>query len=174
LANEGLVELNPRKGAFVCAPSREQMRQAYEARFALEGFIAGRAAEIVTEEDIAELEKINDRLLATAKACQQRPSKIADKKLLDRFMRADLDFHEKLLAIVGNQKINEMVQKCKLLTSVFGQISMEHDLGVIARTYRQHSSILRAIRLRDPQLAIKAMNDHIEKSSKVVLDHFKG
>ena len=174
LANEGLVELNPRKGAFVCTPSREQMRQAYEARFALEGFVAGRAAELITDTQITELEKINERLLATAKACQQRPTKTADKKLLERFMRADLDFHEKILEIVGNQKINEMVQKCKLLTSVFGQISMEHDLGLIAQTYRQHSLILRAIRRRDPQLAVRAMNDHIEKSAKVVLAHFKG
>ena len=173
LANEGLVELNPRKGAFVCTPSREQMRQAYEARLALEGFVAGRAAEVATDRNVDDLEKINDRLLATAKACQQRPSKTADKKLIERFMRADLEFHEKILSIVGNQKINEMVQKCKLLTSVFGQISMEHDLGLIARTYRQHSLILRAIRRRDPQLAIKAMNEHIEKSAKVVIENFK-
>ena len=169
LANEGLVELNPRKGAFVRKPSREEMQQGYEARLALEGFVAGLAAARASDADIAELAKINERLHATAEACRHLPSKIADKRLLERFMQADLDFHEKILGIVGNQKIIEMVQKCKVIAWVFGQISMDHDLHLMAHTYRQHSLVLRAIRRRDAGAATRWMNYHIERSMQAVL-----
>jgi DNA-binding GntR family transcriptional regulator len=172
LANEGLVELNPRKGAFVRRPSRIEMQQAYEARLALEGFVAGRAAERATDNDVADLKRINDRLRVHVDACRHRPTKIADKRLLERFLRTDLEFHEKILGIVGNQKIIEMVQECKVLAWVFVHISMEHDLHLMANTYRQHSAVLRAIRQRDAAGATTAMNYHIEKSAQAVLDRY--
>lgn len=172
LANEGLVELTPRKGAFVRQPSRKEMEQAYEARLALEGFVAGRAAERSSEDDIADLQRINERLRACVDACRHRPSKIADKRLLDKFLRADLDFHEKILGVVGNHKIIEMVQECKVLAWVFVHISMDHNLHLMANTYRQHSSVLRAIRRREANEAVRAMNYHIERSCKAVLDQY--
>lgn len=173
LANEGLVELTPRKGAFVRSPSREEMRQGYEARLALEAFVAGLAAERATDADIAELQKINDRLRSTVEACRQRPSKVADKRLLDRFLKADLDFHEKILGIVGNQKIIEMVHTCKVIAWVFAHVSMEHDLRLMADTYRQHSSVLRAIRKHDSTAASRWMNYHIERSMQAVLSRYE-
>jgi DNA-binding GntR family transcriptional regulator len=173
LASEGLVTYTPRKGAFVRAPGRREMEQAYEARLALEGFVAGRAAERATEEDIAELEEINQRFRATVVACRQRASKVADKRLLDKFLRVDLEFHEKILRIVGNEKINEMVHKCKVLAWVFVHISLDHDLRLMANTYRQHSLVLRSIRRHDPDAAERWMNYHIERSAKAVLERYE-
>lgn len=172
LASEGLVEYTPRKGAFVRSPTRLEMEQAYEARLALEGFVAARAAERANEADIEELVEINGRLRATVVACRQRPSKIADKRLLDRFLKADLEFHEKVLSIVGNDKINEMVQKCKVLALVFVHLATEHNLHLMAHTYRQHSQVLRAIRRRNPAAAAHWMNNHIERSARAVLDKY--
>ena len=142
LANEGFVSYLPRKGAFVCSPDRREMEEADEARLALEGFAAGKAAEIATDDDIAELIEINDRFHAIVKTCQQRGLKFADKRSLDKFLRVDLEFHERILRIVDNSKINEMVHKCKVLAWVFVHISMDHDLRLMANTYRQHSLVL--------------------------------
>ena len=173
LASEGLVAYTPRKGAFVRAPGHNEMQQAYEARLALEGFVAARAAERATKEDVAELEEINRRFRATVIACRQRPSKVADKRLLEKFLRVDLEFHERILQIVGNEKINEMVHKCKVLAWVFVHVSVDHDLRLMANTYRQHSLVLRAIRRRDADAAARWMNYHIERSAKAVLDRYK-
>ncbi len=173
LANEGLVSYLPRKGAFVSSPDRREMEQAYEARLALEGFAAGRAAERATDGDIAELIGINDRFHAIVKTCQQRALKFADKRMLDKFLRVDLEFHERILRIVGNSKINEMVHKCKVLAWVFVHISMDHDLRLMANTYRQHSLVLRAIRRRDAVAASHWMSHHIEQSAKAVLERYE-
>ncbi len=173
LASEGLVAYTPRKGAFVRSPARHEMQQAYEARLALEGFVAARAAERATEKDIDQLEEINQRFRATVVACRQRPSRVADKRLLDKFLRIDLEFHENILQIVGNEKINEMVHKCKVVAWVFVHISMEHDLRLMANTYRQHSLVLRAIRRRDPEAAARWMNYHIEQSASAVLARYE-
>lgn len=172
LASEGLVEYRPRRGSFVRVPDRREMGQLYEARLALEGFAAGKAAERVTEAELARLQCLNKGLLATVRECRRRPSKVADKKLVDRFLKLDLDFHEHILHIAGNDKIMAMVRDCKILTRVFAHVPIEHDLRLMANTYRQHSSILRSIRRRDPAGAKDTMTYHILATAKAVLSGY--
>jgi DNA-binding GntR family transcriptional regulator len=172
LASEGFLEYRPRKGAFVRSPDRREIERLYEARLALEGFVAAKAAERATDDDLAQLREITRRLRATVEACRRRPTRTADRRLLDRFLQADLEFHEKILSIVDNEEITAMVQKCQILARLFARVTMEHDLHLMAHTYRQHSLVLRAIRRRDSAAAARWMNYHIDKSAEAVLEQY--
>ena len=172
LASEGIVEYQPRRGAFIRVPTRQEIEDLFEARLALEGFAAARAAEVVRDEDLAELEDFNKKLLATVQACRQRPSKIADRPLVDRFLKADFRFHQKIVDILGNNTIMAMINECRILSRLFAHMTMDHDLHLMAHTYRQHTALLRAIRRRDSQGAAHWMNYHIKSTAKTVLKAF--
>lgn len=169
LATRGLVEYRPRRGAFVRAPGREELEQLYEARVALEGFAAAKAARRLDANGLARLEAINRDLLETVKECRNQPGRVADRKLTDRFLHVDLDFHLAVLDVAGNPKIMDMVRECKLLMRVFAHVPVEHDLRVMSSTYRQHSSIIRSIRAGDPEVAKDRMTRHIEAACETVL-----
>jgi DNA-binding GntR family transcriptional regulator len=174
LASEGLVEYRPRCGAFVKMPDRREMEELYEVRIALESFAAVKAAERATDAQIAELEQLNRDLLATVRECQERPGKIADPELTDRFLASDMHFHLHILRMAGNRKIMAMVEDCKILIRVFAHVPIEHDLRLVARSYREHSSVLRAVRRRDPEAARGCMTDHIATAARLVLRGYNG
>lgn len=169
LTSEGFVEYRPRRGSFVKVPDRRETAQLYEARLALEGFAAGKAAERATEDDLVRLEQLNVDLLAVVRQCRQSPSQVADEELVQRFLELDLNLHMEILRVAGNDKITAMVRECKILTAVFGHVPVEHDLRLMAKTYRQHSLVLRSIRCHDAARARQAMIDHIAAAGEVVL-----
>jgi len=169
LASKGLIEYRPRRGSFMKLPDRKEMEQLYETRVALEGFAAAKAAERVDEASLAQLEGLNRDLLDAVKQCRCHPDKMADQELTDRFLAVDLDFHLRILAVAGNPKILEMVHDCKILIRVFGHVPIEHDLRLMANTYRQHSRVLRSIRRRDAEGARNSMLRHIVAACDAVL-----
>ena len=58
LADDGLVKVEPRRGAYVANISIKDMLDVFEVREDMEGFAAKLAAERITEEEKAELQKI--------------------------------------------------------------------------------------------------------------------
>ena len=172
LASERIVEYRPRRGAFVRVPDLAEIEQLFEARLVLEGYTSGKAAKLAGEESIAELEDINQNLLAVVKKCRQRPSKIANRQLTQRFLGVDVEFHETILRIAGNNIIADTIRDCRILVRLFAHMTMDHDLHLMAHTYRQHATVLRAIRRHRPQAATHWMKYHIQATAKIVLEAF--
>ena len=170
LTSEGFVEHRPRRGSFVKSPNRQEIKDFWELRTALESFAAAAVAERRTEADLAELQRLNRALLATVRECRTRPSKIADEELTDQFLSLDLDFHICILNATGNERMVAIVRECHVLSSVFGHVPvLQHDLGLMAVGYRHHSSILRAILRHDPEGARDGMTRHIRFAEELVL-----
>jgi DNA-binding GntR family transcriptional regulator len=174
LASEGLVEYRPRCGAFIKAAQRREMEELYEVRMALEGFAAAKAAQLATEEQVADLERLQQELMTTVRECQQRPDQIADQALTDRFLAADLQFHLQILRIAGNSKVMRIVEDCKILIRVFSHVPVQHDLSLLSASTRQHAAIVEAIRRRDIEAARHNMTEHIAMASMLVLSGYNG
>jgi DNA-binding GntR family transcriptional regulator len=174
LASEGFVEYHPRRGAFVKLPDRREMEELYEVRIALEGFAAARAAQLATAEQIAELERLHQRLFDTVQECQQRPRQIADQDLTDRFLAADMQFHLQILHAADNRKLLSMVEDCKIFVHVFAHVPIQHDLRLMASSYQQHALFFEAIRRHDTEMARQCMTDHLSVTSRLVLDGYNG
>jgi len=174
LASEGLVEQRPRCGTFVKVPARREMEELYEVRMALESFAAAKAAILATENQIAELAKLHDDVLATMDECRRRPREIADRELTDRFLASDMRFHMHILSAAGNKRLFGMVEDCGILIRVFAHVPIEHDLRLMTDSAQQHASILEAIRRRDSLAARDLVVSHIAMASKLVLDKYDG
>jgi DNA-binding GntR family transcriptional regulator len=174
LTSEGLVEHRPRRGVFVREPSRREIEELYEVRFALESFAAAKAAMIASKEQIAELQRLHQKALATVQDCRSMPNQVADNELTNRFLAADMQFHLHIIHAAGNQRLFDMVEDCKILIRVFAHVPVEHDLRLMADSTQQHASIIEAICRHDSHAARDLMMSHIVTASKFILDEYNG
>jgi DNA-binding GntR family transcriptional regulator len=171
LASEGLIESRPRRGAFVRKLSRRELDELYEVRAALESFAASKAAMVATDKQLAELQRLHQKVLETVKDCRSMPNQIADEKLTTRFLASDMQFHIQIIDSVGNQKLTEMVKSCKILIRVFTHTHVEHDLRLMVDSAEQHASIIDAIRRHDSSAARDLMMSHILTAGKYISEH---
>ena len=143
LTSEGLVEHRPRSGAYVRLPEPRELEEWYETRAALEGFGVMRAAERITDQQLTELRRLCEEMAAVVKKVQELPHQVADNKLRERFLALDLTFHMLILEASGNRWMLRIVEDCKLMTTVFGHVRIDHDLRLLSRSHLGHVRIAR-------------------------------
>ena len=133
---------------FVFSLGDSTFLELFEARKIIETGIVALAAEKISENDLAELEKIVERSQAH----------IHD---LDAFLKDDRDLHEKIIEIADNPILSRfMVSLSKL-----GLASRSRTVripGVAEQTIADHLAIIAALTARDPHKAERAMLAHLE------------
>lgn len=169
LTSEGLVEYRPRCGMFVRLPQPRELEEWYETRAALEGFAIRRAADLITDVQMAELQNLADQMFAIAKACREMPGQILDEARRERFLALDLAFHMLILNASGNSWMVRLVEDYKLMTTVFGHVQIDHDLSLLSWTHAGHTRIVRTLRRRNAEACRRAMEGHIAMAQRAVL-----
>tara|TARA_R110002095_G_scaffold147856_4_gene127872 strand:+ start:755 stop:1459 length:705 start_codon:yes stop_codon:yes gene_type:complete len=172
LSSEGLVVHKPRSGAYMRKPSQQELAELYDIREALEAKAAAMSAERMDDKEITKLGNLCDQMHKLAITCRQSKSKVAGTSLTDQFLANDLEFHLAVMRGAGNERMMKLIHDFKLMTRVFGHVPVVHGLGVIARSYRHHASIFKAIQRRDSQAASEWMAQHIRMARKYVLEGF--
>jgi len=124
-----------------------------EFRRALECFTARRAAELATQDDVAELETL----------CEQMEHRVGQDYL--EGIQADFRFHLKLVGITGNElmrSVMEVIQKFILA----GMVQTVFELRYPPDSRALHLAIVEAIRRRDPDAAEQAMRRHMDTAER--------
>jgi DNA-binding GntR family transcriptional regulator len=149
LAGEGLVQMERNRGAHVRKVSIEEAVEITEVRMVVEGLIAARAAERVTDGQAAELDEIG-RLMRAAVA--------------DGEYRAYSDLNQRLHAMIrgiaGHGTADRIVETLR------GQLVRHQFMlsllpGRPQTSLPQHERIIAAIGQRDAKGAENAMREHI-------------
>jgi DNA-binding GntR family transcriptional regulator len=149
LAGEGLVQMERNRGAHVRKVSLDEAVEITEVRMVVEGLIAARAAERVTDEQAGELDAIG-RLMREAVAGGE--------------YRAYSDLNQRLHALVrliaGHGTADRIVETLR------GQLVRHQFMlsllpGRPQTSLPQHERIIAAIRDRDAKAAENAMREHI-------------
>ena len=149
LEAEGLVETVPRQGVFVLNFSVEKVREIYTVREVLEGLAARLAAERVGPGELAALESVVRRQEVAVRAVD-----------FERYSRADLDFHSRVLAGAKNHLLS------RLLESVYGQMLVLRLRTLSLReriewSFAEHTRVFEAVAARDPERAEAAARTHV-------------
>ena len=143
----GLVEVTPRKGAYVCVINREQVRQIQELRLIVEGYAVSQAALTRTEDDLTLLHDCLSRGPAAP------PPRAAPAAAIHH-----RDFHRAVERAAGNpfleQVINPLRQQTELVFSVV--VDARGDI-----TWTDHQAIYDAVAAGDSDVARKLMREHI-------------
>jgi DNA-binding GntR family transcriptional regulator len=149
LSGEGLIEIERNRGAQVRKISLDEAIEITEVRMVLEGLVAARAAERVTEEQASELDEIGLLMRRAADAGEFRRYSDLNQRLHELVRRiAD---HRTAGGIIETLR-GQLVRHQFMLSMVPGrpQVSLP-----------QHERIIAAIRDRDPEAAESAMREHI-------------
>ena len=149
LAEEGLVEMSPNRGAVVVGIGREELIDIYKIRMRLEGLASAEAAKKITDEDI---KKLHDTL------------ELADfyiaKRDAEHLKELDSEFHNIIYRASGNRLL------CKILSELHRNIHFyrKRSLAVVERLEKsaaEHKEILSAIERGDRAEADRLTSMHV-------------
>src|SRR5262245_3751353 len=146
LAVEGLVTMKVRRGAYVTEMSRDDVSQVYRLLALLESDAAGEVAAAASDEQIAELRALHERL---EKQTRQR----------DAFFATNEQFHLKLLEAAGNRWRTQIVIDLRKVM----KLNRHHSLfkqGRISESLAEHRALMQAIEARDAKRAVRLMREH--------------
>jgi DNA-binding GntR family transcriptional regulator len=151
LAAEGLVTIEPRRGASVTQFGAAQMRELVEVRANLEGLNAKLAAKRYDPKQIEALE----RILAEG-------TRLAESDDLPKLMQLNQEFHEELCNIAANSVLQELMRSLRDRTALlFAPIN--RDRG--KQNWEEHAAILRAVIKADGELASLLATRHVYNSA---------
>jgi len=158
LADEGLVERQPRRGSRVRALTAKELDELSGLRVLLEQFVVVRVQERLTERSEAELRKLVDAMIQAA----ERGDGL-------RLFELDRRFHEKLWALADHRMLTELVAQLRGRINGFlraANAALEPD--ALQAHARSHEELVDAIAGRDPETAKRAMEEHIRLAAERV------
>lgn len=156
LAENGLIQIRPQRGSFVNKISLSQVRNGCFVRQAIERAVVQRAATMITDADLYQLEQnLNQQRIAI------------DRKQLNDFFLLDDEFHQKLAQMADCQLAWDTVENIKAAIDRVRYMSLDH-VSPPEMLLRQHADIFHALEKRDPQAADDAMRVHLQEISESV------
>jgi DNA-binding GntR family transcriptional regulator len=154
LEASGVLVSIPYRGTFVKEWTPRSVRELYTLRSALEEFAVELAVERATEDDLEELAGLVQEMRAAARA--------GDAAAL---VEIDLRFHQRLHEITGHRLLQQALEGLAGQTRIFiiATKAFYSPFASLEDAAATHDPILRALRSRDPQLARRAIKEHIRE-----------
>lgn len=149
LANNGLLELTPNKGAFVRKPSLIDVIEMFDVMAALESLCAQLAAQRISKEQLVELKD-------AVRQCEDA----AQKDDRDAYYQANLNFHWIIYTASGNRFLSNETEKLKNRLTSYRRIQLQAR-GRLFKSQAEHQAILEAISDSDGARAYRLMNEHV-------------
>lgn len=153
LAAEGLVTIEPRRGATVSQFTAEQVREMVEVRATLEGLNAKLAARRHDKAEIAKLKQI-----------LEAGSKLTSSDDLASLEHQNAQFHDALAQCGANTVLMEILGSLRERTALLFTIDNRNR---IRETWKEHSKILKAVIAGDADLAAKLAASHVYSSAGI-------
>lgn len=161
LEREGLVMAIPHQGYYVPRITLPDVEELYALREVIEGLAAARAAERISDDALAQL----DRLLRRQRFCAQR-------REIRRYGDLDLAFHRLLREASANTRLARVAEsfngQMRLLISTSAQLP-----GRLQASLQEHVAIVRAVKARDTHAAEAAMRHHVQQAGRALLAYLE-
>ena len=161
LEKEGLVTIEPRRGAYASDISIKDMVDVLEVRQMLEGMAASMAAQKVTEEEKLDFVEANSAYKNAVK-----------KGNIEEIIRYDELFHQLIVSYSGNKTLNQLLSQVQELALRFIYIYYD-DFSRYENMPVEHEEIEEAIISGDTQKAKVVAEEHVERLKKFVIDEGK-
>jgi DNA-binding GntR family transcriptional regulator len=157
LASDGVVREVRGFGAYVHQPDEGELIEVYGLREALESHAAREAAQRITDDELDQLERLCTRWLAIARELQASGAPCLDAKAHGLTIRIDEKFHATLIAAARSKLLYKAIDDMRLMSRTLVARRPEGErvitLSMVAKTYRDHATLLRALRRRDADAA---------------------
>jgi len=166
LAALGLVSFEPNRGVRVRTLSRERMWEAFLVRAELEGLVTGIAAAKVTEADLAELERAEQKFARLTRALRAREPGSDRRALTADWMRSNHGFHDVIYRIADLPFVEEIAKSARRTFSgpAIWAPGDERIDELYALNERQHRAIQAALAAQNAEGARVLAREHVLSS----------
>jgi DNA-binding GntR family transcriptional regulator len=153
LIADGIVTQRMNMRAVVRPGAENWLIEIHELRLLLEPAAAARAAQNITSEALDKLEHMADQVAPNA-----------DAGWAERAQQFDFQLHLSIADHCGNQPLRGAIYKCWQYKGLSYELGPDRVDDII-RGYKEHASILAALKARDSQTAAAAMELHLRHAS---------
>ena len=161
LAAEGLVSLEPNRGAWVTQISLKELEEVFPVMGALEALSGELACQRITD---AEVDHIRDlhRQMDTHYKVRNRPE----------YFKANQLIHEAILEAAGNKTL---AQQYRMLAARMRRARYLANMSDTRweKSLQEHEEILRALEKRDGQALAQILRDHLANKFQTVREWLK-
>lgn len=142
LQADGLVTISSYKNARVAYLDADECEEVYLMREALEKLAARLGAANTTDDQLAEMQAHLDEMAQAAKS-----------RDIDRFVRADREFHRVQFAAAGRPKLWERIIGLRLAGERYTRLSYQELPQEMDGSVPRHLALLETLREHDPEAA---------------------
>ena len=157
LEKEGLVTIEPRRGAYASQISTEDMVEILEVRQNMEGLAAFFAASRMQPEQLTELKEISEHYNAAVQSGD-----------MEEMIKHDTRFHRIIVESCNNKILVQMIEQLQELVLRFRYIYYD-NFRRAENMPEEHQLILDAIESGDAEAARNAADVHIDRLKELVI-----
>lgn len=152
LANEGLVDYFPNRGAFVKNYTENYVRDSFEARLILEKYAIGHIQPELRERYREKMERLRDRMMQEERA---------------DYNALDAELHETIVRLCGNEVLLNIYRQLYSQILTFREISLV-DEAMFHLATLSHIAILDALLSGNDERAKRIITNHLGDSETQV------
>ncbi|NGP45665.1 GntR family transcriptional regulator [Bacillaceae bacterium SIJ1] len=156
LENEGLVKVEPYRGAFVKELSLEDIEENYVLRSEMESLAIRKSLPYKTREDVKRLEELVREMDQT--------------KSSEEFVELNKESHNLLLLRCPWSRLSKFIQT---LWNGYPQHTPFFLQGQMEKSNQEHKEILLAIQAEDSEKAGRLIKEHISRTGKSLMTFIK-
>jgi DNA-binding GntR family transcriptional regulator len=177
LQASGLVEVQPRRGALVRAPTAREIRDAYEVRAELEGLAAELAAHRLHQEQLDLLHRSQTEFReALARMVSLRENGAHADALAEtaRWRHANDSFHQAVQEGAANDVlVATLAHLHRSFPRDLTSTVLSESVTLLAENVEEHQEVLDAIERRDATAARELMVKHVRHAGALVTLRFE-
>ncbi len=156
LEREGLVRIEPRRGAYVVGITEQDIHDVYECRVVLESYALSRASLRIDAQAIASLKASIEQMEAGVAAGQ-----------VQQVATMDMAFHRLLISLSGNRAlVNAWEPVAPLIEAALG--IADATVQDLPTAVHGHYGIVQALEQHDADAAITALSTHLPGGEELV------
>jgi DNA-binding GntR family transcriptional regulator len=160
LSREGLVEIIPRSGTRVRTFTEQDIDDIFDLRIALEALAVRKAATRMEPADLERLRQMYTSAELALKTGDPRPA-----------LDFDTEMHRTILQASGNERLQQVMATINDFVTLF------RNIGAGTPFHRgfnfRHREIMRALARRNPDLAARALSEHLEVAKRELFRDFR-
>jgi len=158
LAAEGLIELQPNRGAVVVELSLDDVRESFDVMSGLEALSGELACRNVTDAEIAEIKALTFEMLA----CHARHD-------LPGYYRLNHAIHDRINVAARNRLLTQVYRTLNLRIQNL-RFRSNFDREKWSRAAQEHSQMVEALEARDASRLSALLREHLNRKRDAVLD----
>lgn len=160
LATEGLVVLDPHRGAVVRALNIEEVRELYELRMTLEPLMVQRVAASITDERLDRAAELHGRM---AEPCDPQT-----------WSRLNRDFHALFSETADSSRLASILTSLRDSAAPYVAMSLLARPGQAPQANAEHAEMVTAYRAGDVDRAVELTLGHLSSTLRVIEEHILG